>query len=152
MKIRSVLVGMLSLVLVLAMSAPVLAGSPHFVGKDPKVTRVGDTLVVSGKVAGLGNEDQIFVEVTALAECVNPGNNKPNADNKDEVSAGDNFPVQNGKANFTVDLDGGEQISPDCSPPMTIEYSDVLVQVFFTDADGNPVGDPILEAFFPGPF
>ena len=66
------------------------AGSAHFVG-DADITRVGDTLVVSGKVAGLGNEAQIHVTITALAECINPGSNKPKAANKESVSAEGDF-------------------------------------------------------------
>ena len=42
------------------------AGSPHFVG-DITVTRSGSTLTVSGKEAGLGNEDQVHIVVTATA-------------------------------------------------------------------------------------
>ena len=114
--------------LLLSMAVPALAGNPHFVG-TPSITRTGDSLQVSGKVAGLGNEEQINVEVTALAECVNRGGNKPSADNKDEVSVDGQFPVQNGKAYFDLTLDGGEQIDPECSPPMSIVYSDVVVTV-----------------------
>ena len=79
------------------------AGSAHFVG-DATITRVGDALEVSGKVAGLGNEAQIHVSVTALAECINPGSNKPKAANKESVSAEGDFPVQNGKANYALTL------------------------------------------------
>jgi hypothetical protein len=110
----------------LALAVPALAGSPHFVSID--VTRTGDTLVLDGKEAGLGNETQVEIEFSALAECVNPGSNLPAADNKDEVSVSGTFPVQNGKANFHLELDGAAQISPSCSPPMTIVYSNVTVR------------------------
>ncbi|HEX6256193.1 MAG TPA: hypothetical protein VFZ70_10335 [Euzebyales bacterium] len=132
--------------MLLAMSVPALAGNPHFVGQ-PQVDNVDGVLTVSGKVAGLGNEEQIFVEVTALAECVNPGGKKPSAENKDEVSISGTFPVQNGKADFLLELDGAAQITPSCEPPMTIEYSDVFIGV---DTNGDGIAD--LTRFFAGPF
>ena len=111
----------------LALGAQVaFAGSPHFVG-TPTITRSGDALTVAGKVAGLGNETQINVAVTADVACVNPGNNEPKAENKDDTIAEGTFPVQNGKATFSVT--GTGTTSPDCSPPMTLRYSDVSVTV-----------------------
>lgn len=109
---------------VMASALPVLAGSPHFVGKI-KVTIVGNHLTVSGKEAGLGNETQVTILVTALAECINRGGNKPQADNKESFSAAGDFPVQNGKANFSVTVTADFQ--PDCSPPMSVVWSDVVV-------------------------
>lgn len=100
------------------------AGSPHLVG-DVAVTRAGDTLTVSGKLAGLGNEPQVHVVVTATATCVNPGDNEPAAANKQTVTAEGDFPVQNGKALFSLDLTAA--FAPSCSPPMTVVYSDVSV-------------------------
>ena len=35
------------------------------------------------------------------------------------------FPVQNGKAEFGVSLTA--TFTPDCSPPMTVEFTDVVV-------------------------
>ena len=70
-----------------ALAVPVAwAGSPHFVG-TPTATRDGDALTVSGKVAGLGDETQINVAVTADVACVNPGNNEPKAENKGAIIA-----------------------------------------------------------------
>lgn len=102
------------------------AGSPHFVG-NVDVSRSGDNLTVSGKVAGLGNETQIHVVVTADAQCVNPGGNEPKAENKGAELASGDFPVQNGKALFS--LTGSAQTDPDCSPPMTLAYKNVTVTV-----------------------
>ena len=115
------------------------AGSPHFVGACT-VTRAGDNLTVSCKEAGLGDEAQINVLITAEAACINPGNNNPKADNKDAVAADLNVPVQNGKANYTTTLIADFQ--PDCSPPMTIEWTNVLV---------NDVTNGISQSFA-GPF
>jgi hypothetical protein len=130
--------------LVLGLTAEAaLAGSPHFVG-TPKITRSGDAITVSGKVAGLGNETQINVAVTADVACVNPGNNLPKAENKGATIAEGTFPVQNGKATFSVT--GTGTTSPDCSPPMTLRYSNVVVTV-----SGDSF-DPDLVFAFPGTF
>lgn len=108
------------------MATAALAGSPHFVG-TPTVSTSGSTLTVSGKVAGLGNEDSIFVSVTAEVACLNPGQNFPNADNKQSVGAGGNFPVQNGKANFRLTVTA--TFKPKCDPPMTLVWGPVTITV-----------------------
>jgi hypothetical protein len=107
-------------------AAPAFAGSPHPVGSF-EVTRSGDNLTVSGKVAGLGNEDDITVTVTADAQCVNPGSQEPQAENKGAVLATAVVPVQNGKADFS--LTGSAQTDPRCNPPMTLVYQNVTVTV-----------------------
>lgn len=122
--VKAIIVGLILGLMMVGGSA--FAGNPHFVRVD--VEREGDVLILDGKEAGLGNEDQVEIQFSALAECVNRGGNKPKADNKDEVSVTGTFPVQNGKANFHLELDGAAQISPSCSPPMTIEYSDIIVR------------------------
>ena len=116
---------LLAALAVLALSSQaVLAGSPHFVGAVT-VTRDGNSLTVSGKEAGLGNEDQVHIVVSATAECINPGDHHPKAANKASVSAEGDFPVQNGKANFELTLTPTFQ--PDCTPPMTVVFTDVTV-------------------------
>jgi phage tail sheath gpL-like len=99
------------------------AGSPHFVSVT--ATRTDDSLIVEGKEAGLGNETQVHIEVTATAECINPGSHHPKAENKESVSAEGDFPVQNGKAIFSLTLTASFQ--PECSPPMTVRFSNVTV-------------------------
>ena len=117
----------LALVLVLTTAAvsvlPALAGNPHFV--TVSATRSGNTLIVTGKEAGLGDEQQVNIEVNASASCINPGDNHPKAANKESVSATGTFPVQNGKADFTLNLTATFQ--PECAPPMTVVFSSVLV-------------------------
>jgi hypothetical protein len=117
----------LTLVTVLMISAlavtPVFAGSPHFTTVD--VTRDGNSLTVTGKEAGLGNETQVHIEVSAEAQCINPGSKHPKAANKESLSAEGDFPVQNGKANFTLTLTATFQ--PDCTPPMTVVFTNVTV-------------------------
>ena len=134
----------LTAILSVAFGAQVaFAGSPHFVG-TPTISRDGDALTVSGKVAGLGDETQINVAVTADVACVNPGNNEPKAENKDSTIAEGTFPVQNGKAIFRVT--GTGTTDPDCAPPMTLRYSNVVVTV-----SGDSF-DPDLVFAFSGTF
>lgn len=109
---------------VLALATPAWAGSPHFVHPIDAV-RVADSLTVSGKEAGLGNETQVHIEVTATALCVNGGGNHPHAANKEDVAAEGDFPVQNGKAEFSLTLTAVFQ--PDCAPPMSVVFTDVVV-------------------------
>ena len=103
---------------------PALAGSPHFVGA-PTATTAGNTLTVTGKEAGLGNETQIHVTLTADALCINGGSNHPKAANKTSVSAAGDFPVQNGKADFT--LSATAVFQPSCDPPMTVQWQNIVV-------------------------
>lgn len=112
-------------VLAVAVTAPVAwAGSPHFVTAE--ATRSGNTLTVTGKEAGLGNETQVQIVVNATAECINGGEKHPKAGNKESVSASEQFPVQNGKANFSLSLTATFQ--PECAPPMTVEFTNVKVE------------------------
>ena len=123
-----------------ALALPALAGNPHFVGTSTVTRNADNSLSVSGKLAGLGNEDQVLVRVDALAECINPGSKKPQAANKESFSAEGQFPVQNGKADFSLTLVAS--LSPNCSPPMTIRWSNVVV----TDVTHG------ISQSFPGPF
>jgi hypothetical protein len=108
----------------------VYAGNAHFVG-IPTITVTDSTLFASGKVAGLGNVPQINVVLSADAQCVNPGSNKPQAANKSSFSAEGDFPVQNGKAVFQLNLTATFQ--PDCTPPMTVEWSNIQITVTADD-------------------
>jgi hypothetical protein len=109
----------------LAITAVAFAGSPHFIKSDTSATVSGNTLTVSGKEAGLGDEDQIHIEITATALCINPGGHHPKAVNKQDVTGGGDFPVQNGKANFSISVTATFQ--PDCTPPMTVDFTNIVV-------------------------
>jgi flagellar capping protein FliD len=115
----------LAATLTLGVAGTALAGSPHFVDGTLTATRTGDTLTVSGKEAGLGDETQITVEATSTAACLNPGQQFPQAANKESVTASAVVPVQNGKAYFSLDLVATFQ--PSCSPPMSVVFGDVTV-------------------------
>jgi len=122
---RSLLVVVLA-VASLAVAVPAAwAGSPHFVSNTVTATRTGNSLTVSGKEAGLGDEAQVHIVVTATALCINGGGNHPKAVNKESVSSEGTFPVQNGKADFSLTLTATFQ--PSCSPPMTVEFTNVTV-------------------------
>jgi hypothetical protein len=121
-----------------AVGAPVaLAGSPHFVGA-PTATRTDNTLTVSGKEAGLGDEEQVNIVLTATAECINKGEKHPKAANKESLSTEENVPVQNGKANFTLSVTAS--FSPSCSPPMTVVFSNVKVEDTTNGISANLTG------------
>ncbi|HET6967392.1 MAG TPA: hypothetical protein VFI44_03895, partial [Ornithinibacter sp.] len=106
---------MISAVVALFLVNPMAsAGSPHFVG-GITVERSGDSLTVSGKEAGLGNEAQVHIVVSADALCINGGGNHPKAVNKGSFSSEGDFPVQNGKADFSLTLTATFQ--PSCVPP-----------------------------------
>jgi hypothetical protein len=119
-----------------AVAVPVAwAGSPHFVSNTVTATRTDDSLIVSGKEAGLGDEAQVHIEVTATAVCINGGGKHPKAVNKASVSAEGDFPVQNGKAEFSLTLTATFQ--PECSPPMTVEFRNVTVTDTTNDISRN---------------
>jgi len=128
-----------TLAALLALPSTALAGSPHFVG-TPTVTRSDDSLTVQGKEAGLGNEPQVDIRVSAQAACLNPGQNFPQAANKQTFAAEGLFPVQNGKALFSLTLTATFQ--PHCSPPMSVVFGDVLVQDLTSG----------IQTTIPGPF
>jgi hypothetical protein len=98
----------------------------HFVG-SPTISISGNTVTAAGKVAGLGAVEQIHVTLSGDAACINPGSHKPQAANKESFSASGDFPVQNGKALFSLDLTATFQ--PDCTPPMTVVWSNISITV-----------------------
>jgi hypothetical protein len=101
------------------------AGSPHFVQSATSASVSGNTLTVMAKEAGLGDEAQIHVVLTATALCINGGGNHPKAVNKASVSAAADEPVQNGKADYTISVTATFQ--PDCAPPMTVSFTDIVL-------------------------
>jgi hypothetical protein len=123
---RRLLVFIAAIIAVIAVDAPAaLAGEPHFINNAFSVSRTDNTLTVSGKEAGLGDETQIHVVLSATALCINPGGHHPKAVNKEDVTAEGDFPVQNGKANFSLSVTATFQ--PECSPPMTVAFTDITV-------------------------
>ena len=122
-RVVALVFGMVGLIAATAVTA--LAGNPHFVG-DPVITVDGRTITVTGKEAGLGDEAQIHVTLTATAECINGGGNHPKATNKTSVTAAGDFPVQNGKADFSLSATAVFQPDP-AGACGTVRFSDVRV-------------------------
>jgi hypothetical protein len=101
------------------------AGSPHFVQSAVSASVSGNTLTVMAKEAGLGDEAQIHVVLSATALCINNGGHHPKAVNKASVSAAADEPVQNGKADYTISVTATFQ--PECVPPMTVSFTDIVL-------------------------
>ncbi len=118
---RTVVVLLAGLLLLVLSSQAALAGNPHFV--TATATRTDNTLTATFKEAGLGNEPQVHVVLSATALCINPGGKHPKAVNKESVNAAGDFPVQNGKAEGSLSVTASFQ--PECSPPMTVAFTDV---------------------------
>lgn len=59
----------------------------------------------------------------ATALCINGGGHHPKAVNKESLSAAGDYAVQNGKAEFTLQVKAAFQ--PDCAPPMTVAFTDI---------------------------
>jgi len=105
-------------------ASAVWAGHPHVV-VSASVACSSDSVTISGKEAGLGDEDQITIVVSATAQCINGGGNHPKAVNKESLSSTVNVPVQNGKAEYSINLTA--TFSPSCDPPMTVKFTDINV-------------------------
>jgi len=111
----------------IVLASPAMAGSPHFVDDKVQLTQDGDTLTVTFKEAGLGDEPQVHVVLTADAACINPGDNHPKAANKETVTAEGDFPVQNGHAEGSLSVTAVFDPSSPCPDPMTIVYSNIVL-------------------------
>lgn len=107
------------------LSTPAFAGSPHWVDDKAVATVDGDTVTVVFKEAGLGDEAQVHVVLSADAACVNPGGNHPRAANKESFNAAGDFPVQNGRAEGSLSLSA--VFDPSCSPPMSVQWSNIVL-------------------------
>ncbi len=124
-------------------AGPALAVNAHFLYAN--VTNVGtNSITVSFKEAGLGNSlDSVNISVSGTAECINPGAHHPKAANKSSESASGTFNVSNGQATGSLTM-VASNISPNCSPPMVIAWTDLVV----TDTTFND-STTIPGTFFP---
>jgi hypothetical protein len=115
-----------------------LAVSPHF--NFANVTSVtSNSLTVAFKESGLGNSlNSVNIAVTGTAECINGGSNHPKATNKASESASGTFNVSNGQATGSLTM-FATNLSPPCSPPMTIAWTDLVVtDTTFNDSVSIP--------------
>ena len=106
-----------TLLAAVVLTTQAVAASLHFVG-SPKASVVDDAVVVSGKVAGLGNEDitvtvEVDGQVTVL--CISPGGNQAPGQNKEPFSAVDSRTfvpsAKNGQFTFTIAVDIADAIA-----------------------------------------
>jgi len=119
-------------------AGPALAVSAHF--NFANVTSVtSNSITVSFKEAGLGNSlDSVNISVSGSAECINPGSHHPKAANKTAESASGTFNVSNGQATGSLTM-VATNISPPCSPPMVIAWTDLVVtDTTFNDSISIP--------------
>jgi hypothetical protein len=123
---RRTLIALTAMIVAFIVAIPnAWAGSPHFIQNATSASVSGSTLTVTAKEAGLGDEAQIHVVLTATALCINNGGNHPKAVNKASVSAAADEPVQNGKADYTISVTATFQ--PSCDPPMTVSFTDIVL-------------------------
>jgi hypothetical protein len=114
------------------------AVSPHF--NFARVTSVtSNSITVSFKESGLGNSlNSVNISVTGTAQCINPGSHHPKAANKESVSASGTFNVSNGQATGSLTM-VATTINPNCSPPMVIAWTDLVVtDTTFNDSISIP--------------
>jgi hypothetical protein len=106
-------------------ATPAFAGQAGAHFNNVSITISGNTLTAEGREAGLGNVDQVHIVLSGTAECINNGGRHPRAVNKTSVNVGGDFPVQNGHADFYLSVTA--VFDPSCSPPMTVQWSNVQV-------------------------
>jgi hypothetical protein len=106
----------------LLLMSPMLASaaSPHFVG-NPSCDVVGGDLECSGKVAGLGNVEEVTAFIQADVTCTNRGGNEAIG-----LSGGEEqtFSVENGQITFT-DL----TLENPCRDGMSATFADVALVI-----------------------
>jgi hypothetical protein len=143
---RRVLFVILSTVLALTLSASVAhAQNPHFIRADARGPDNSGNLVVSFKIAGLG--DNVTITVTASADatatwaCQNNGGNFPSDPKKTTVAgpvsaSGDFTSGQNGQVNGSLTL-----MPPFVDLDCPSGQRQVLVSVSYTNVSVSGGGD-----------
>jgi hypothetical protein len=133
---RFVIAALLAMLMLVVAVSAAFAVSPHF--NFANVTSVtSNTITVSFKESGLGNSlDSVNISISGTAECINPGSHHPKATNKSSESASGTFNVSNGNATGSLTMTASN-ISPNCSPPMEICWTDLVI----TDTTFNDTKD-----------
>lgn len=123
---------------VLITSATVaFADHPHF--NFANVTSVTSTsITVSFKESGLDHsQNTVNISLTGTAECINGGGKHPKASNKTAEGTSGTFNVSNGQASGSLTMTA--TISPNCSPPMTLAWTNITVtDTTFNDSISIP--------------
>jgi hypothetical protein len=136
MKRKVGMVGAVAAALIITATS-VFAVSAHFIYAN--VTSVtSNSITVSFKEAGLGNSlSSVNITLTGTAECINPGSKHPKAANKTGFLVSGTFNVSNGQA--TGSLTATATTSPSCTPPMTLDWTDLVVtDTTFNDSIAIP--------------
>ncbi len=134
---RFVIAALLAMLMLVLAVSQAFAVSPHF--NFANVTSVtSNSITVTFKEAGLGkSQNTVNISISGTAECINPGSKHPKASNKESVSASGTFNVSNGEASGS--LTATASLSPPCSPPMTICWTDlVITDTTFSDTKDIP--------------
>jgi hypothetical protein len=74
---RRIVLVLAALVAFGALTGTAVAGSPHFIANSTSTERSGGSLFGGFKLAGLGDEAQVHVVLSADAACINGGSNHP---------------------------------------------------------------------------
>ena len=106
----------------LMLMAPMLAAAanPHFIG-EPNCRISGGDLVCSGKVAGLGNVEEVTASIEADVTCQNRGDNFPQGQQGGEEQT---FDVDNGQITFS-----NLRLENPCPDRMRATFEDVALVV-----------------------
>jgi hypothetical protein len=146
------IIAVLSLIVAALAAVPALAQNPHFV-RGPIGTDEGTTLLVTGKVAGLGSDPvNIVIDAEGLAtvECTNPGGNVAPGQDTEVDASGQTGPItpRNGQITFSAEtLEPTVPNFPTCPNPQwtanvtDVEFSSATATVF--DEAGNILLGPV---------
>src|SRR4051794_35006414 len=112
MKRPFISIGLLLCTLVV-LSPAVMAAHVHFL-QGPTFTTSGGALTVSGRLAGLGNQD-VTIVVSAVADvtCVNQGGNPPPGQRQTVTGSVSNLHPENGNLSFSVTTGSVSNPCPD---------------------------------------
>jgi len=146
---RRLLVVLVGVLAVAAMAVPAaLAASPHYI-KGPDVSVSGNSLTVSWKAAGLGNEDPsadfaLTGTADVTSQCFtrsgNPVNGVPKSETVDVDVSGD-FPVRNGSVTGSLTVEPLSTLQ--CTGNQHVEILDVSFDLFLN-------GDSLPEVHLTG--
>jgi hypothetical protein len=150
------IIAVLSMMAVAIAALPVLAQNPHFI-RGPAFSDRGTQLLVTGTVAGLGNENidvVVNAEGIATVECTNPGGNvAPGQDTTVDVSGEANdVQVKNGRATFRVltaepTVTGAEACpNPQWRATVTdVEFTEATITIFQPAGTNNIVFEQTFQ-------
>ena len=153
--LRTILVATAALVVMLAVTAPAQAQSPHFIFARGDLS--GTNLIIDFKEAGLGTNQTITyvatADSTATYVCVNRGGANPSAQNKTTVSGpvsatGTFSSGKNGQVTASLTLMPPGPGSFSCPSGQSLNIAQVTyTNVFVTDTTNN-ITEPVAGSPF----